>query len=113
MRTLLDGSQKLDAVQKRPVLRAVVARVDIEAEQRRVVLPRDVNGKIVGKGGERWAVGRIRLRLSLAGSWRGWENKASAERSSGHRLSLSTAARSGLAWSNQVSADPKAPGTQL
>ncbi len=68
VRTLLGGGQKLDAAQKRRVLRAVVARVDIEAEQRRVVLPRDANGKIVGKGGERWVVGRIRLRLSLPGN---------------------------------------------
>lgn len=65
IQTLLAGRTRLTADQKRAVLTAIVRRVDVAAEPTRAVQPRAKGGAFAGKGGPRWAVRSVALRLAL------------------------------------------------
>lgn len=65
IRALLGGKARLDAAQRRRVLRAIVRRIDVEAERSNAPLERDERGRVVASTLPRWSITRVTFRLAL------------------------------------------------
>ncbi|CAG0989419.1 hypothetical protein PHYC_02204 [Phycisphaerales bacterium] len=65
IRALLAGRTRLDPAQRRRVLRAIVRRIDAEAERSSASLERDERGRVVRSKLPRWTIQRVTFRLAL------------------------------------------------